>query len=299
MLTFAFDELRSHNEFISQTTLKRGPDRTPDPPYKTTGLNFIDDNFEISRFKTPNTKHDEPAPASVGKVPLIEKPVTKSDDTPGRYQEIGEKQEDKLTTVMEKETDINYNNLFYNDEYKEVTTRKPSETSVHFIADEYDDKSKDKEVNSVFAVDKIEGPESNDDMKQSTTEKDAIHNRYNYELERETLRRTAPKNISFDLDISTMTTNSNKSGIMDTQLGKDVIKAGKKGQTCSMLKLRQLNFNSPRTLPEVNYSSYLLFFKLLCRDVCLVFFYHLSTVYLPRSVNTQVSHSQRHTIACF
>ncbi|XP_026317755.1 uncharacterized protein LOC113228617 [Hyposmocoma kahamanoa] len=250
ILTFVYEELRPHDEFVSRTTLKRDPSRTPGPPNKTTDLSF---SF---RFKTPNTKHDNPTPASVDKVPYIQKLQAKPEDSRGKDHEVGEKEEKflqhKLTTVVEKELDINYNNLFYNDEYKEVTTRRPLETSVHYIPDEYDDKSKYKEINSVSAIDKIEGPESNDDTKQSITEKDVIYNTYNHELEKELqLRRAVTKNISIDLDISTVTATSSKSEITATEPDKDVKKGEEKRQTCSMLKLRQLNFNSPRTLSEI------------------------------------------------
>lgn len=200
--------------------------------------------------------HDNPTPASVDKVPYIQKLQAKPEDSRGKDHEVGEKEEKflqhKLTTVVEKELDINYNNLFYNDEYKEVTTRRPLEMSVHYIPDEYDDKSKDKEIFSVSAIDKIEGPESNVDTKQSITEKDVIYNTYNHELEKELqLRRAVTKNISIDLDMSTVTATSSKSEITATEPDKDVKKVEQKGQTCSMLKLRQLNFNSPLTLSEV------------------------------------------------
>lgn len=267
ILTFVYDELRSHDDFVSRTTVKRGPDRTPEPPHKTTDLNFIDDNFEMFHFKTPKTKHDDPALASVQRKPSIEELRMKSENSPEKDQGIVEKEDKflrhKVTTIADKELDINYNNFFYNDDYKDVTTRKPIETSIHYIPDEYDDKSKDKDVNFVSAVDKIEVPEQNDYMKQSSTEKDVIY-RYNQELETETLRHTSTKNISINIDVSTVKVPFSKPEILTTQPISEVIQVEKKGQICSMLKLRQLNFNSPRTLPEV----FFIFFKPVCRVVC-------------------------------
>lgn len=256
ILTFVYDELRPHDEFLSRTTIKRDPDRIPDPPDKTSDPNFVNDNFEMIRFQTSKTKHDHPALANVDKVPFIETLQAKPKNPLGKDQEVEEKEEDKflghkLTTKIEKElADINYNNFFYNDEYKEVTTRRSSESSVHYVPDEYDDKSKDKELNSMSANDKIEGPESTDDTKQSKPGKDVIY-RYNQDLETETLRRTPAKNISFDIDLPNVEAISSKSVFIPTEPPKDVIKVEKRGQKCSMLKLRQLNFNSPRTLPEV------------------------------------------------
>lgn len=260
ILTFVYDELRPHDEFLSRTTIKRGPDRIPDSSDKTTDPNFVNDDFEMIRLQTSKTKHDHPVLENIDKIPFIEKLQAKPKDSPGKDQEVGEKEEDKfighkLTTAIEKElVDVNYNNFFYNDEYKEVTTKKPSESPVHYVPDEYDDKSKDKEVNSMSANDKIEGPEATDDTKKSKLEKDVIY-RYNQDLETETLRRTPAKNISFNKDVSNVEAISNKSVFIPTeprtQTPKDVIKIEKRRQKCSMLKLRQLNFNSPRTLPEV------------------------------------------------
>lgn len=255
ILTIVYDELRAHDEFVSRTTTKRSPIRTSDPLDKTTDLNFIDDNFEMFRFKTTKSRQDDPARASVDRSPSIEELQVKPEDSTGKDQEIVEKDYDKflshkLTTVTEKESDINYNNFFYNDDYKEVTTRRSSETSMHYMPDEYDDKSRDKEVNSVAGIDKIEGPEQNDDVKQSTTDKDVAY-RYNQDLETETLWHVTTRNISINIDVSAVKVTSNKPKIITTQPVKEVIQEEKKGEICSMLKLRQLNFNSPRTLPEV------------------------------------------------
>lgn len=272
--TFVYDELRSHYEFVSRTTVKSSPDRTPDLPFKSTDLSFSDDNFEVFRFKTPKTKFNDPSIPSVERAPSIEELQAKPDDSSRKDQEMAEKDEDKFlttkfATVTEKESDINYNNFFYNDDYKEVTTRRPLETSIHYIPDDYDDKAKDKEVNSVSANDKIDVPEQNDGIKQTTTEKDTI-DRYNQELETEALRDTTTKNISINIDLSTAkASTSTKPEIITTPLIKEIIQLEKRGQICSMLKLRQLNFNSPRTLPEV--ILHFLFFFIL--PLFLLFFF--------------------------
>lgn len=278
ILTFLYDELKRQDEFVSRTTIKKAPDRTPDPPHKTTDLNFIDDNYDMLRFKTPKIKNDKPAPANVERPSSIEELQMKPEESPGKDQEIVEKEDKFLqhkdTTVLEKEMDINYNNFFYNDDYKEVTTRKQLETSVHYMPDEYDDKPKDKEVNLVSVTDKIEGPEQNDYIKQSSTEKDVVF-RYNQELETEALRRASTKNISINIDISTVKATFSKPVILTTQSDTEVIKVEKKGPICSMLKLRQLNFNSPRTLPEV----ILQFFKPPCKIICFSYLYCLVIVH--------------------
>lgn len=282
--TIVYDDLRPHNAFLPRSTSKRDSDQTPDhTPEKTTEINFADDSFDMFHFKKPRTKYDERTPSSGETEPPNEEMQDKLEGSSEKHQEIVDKQEEKflrhkLTTVTEKELDINYNNFFYNDDYKEVTTKRQSDSSVN-IPDEYDYKSKDKEINSVSAY-RIEGSDQTGDIRQSTSEKDVVY-RYNPEfIEREISRyTTTTKNISINRDVSTVrigTTQTEQEIIITHPV--NIATKEKKGKVCSMLKLRQLNFNSPRTLPEV----ILLFFFV-------VFSFTSRVANQPRSITTQVS----------
>lgn len=154
-----------------------------------------------------------------------------NDETRITVQKSGEK--------ADKDADALYNMMFYNDEDVESSSKKIESDQV----ENYDEKSK-----LHYSIDRSE-------YVKVTHTSEAAEN------------TTVPKSIT-DLDDGSeddinITYKSRLIPVLGaisdetstSTISQDKVR-GKRRPFCNLLKLRQLNFNSPRTLPEVGLSTY-------------------------------------------
>ncbi|XP_028171807.1 uncharacterized protein LOC135074552 [Ostrinia nubilalis] len=140
---------------------------------------------------------------------------------------------EKALEKNDKDPDSAYNMMFYNDEDIESTSKKDEQDQ----ADNYDERNKSQEE------------------PDSTTEKELTLTNTVFTSESEAV--TGTENNNFDetnvtYRSSFIPDNTQPAAESSTAqvLSKEKVR-GKRRPICNLLKLRQLNFNSPRTLPEI------------------------------------------------
>lgn len=131
--------------------------------------------------------------------------------------------------IFDKDSDISYNNIFDADEYKDIVKKVDSD-----LVSSYEDRT-------------IEDNKDNEPV-------ETLQNFLEKDRENET-------NVEYRMfpDVDAGNKLSNITGASDKDLAELATEnssdqktdRSKRRPACNMIKLRQLNFNSPRTLPEV------------------------------------------------
>ncbi|XP_049869382.1 uncharacterized protein LOC126369133 [Pectinophora gossypiella] len=213
------DESTESDVHLTRTTLKEGPARTTTRYPDTT---FVEEDLE-NYHTTVQAGLD------------ISATFRNYDDLRSRELETEHPSEGTSSVqIIDKDADTNYNNMFiYNDEYKDINNKKVMDYTVH-----EDEKTKPSEDNEL-----VLGTEPTSVKKLSFADGFEIENKtaepqaYPDEFE------TVPESARKDLVMSAFQGALSKSS--------DEKSRDKRRPYCNMIKLRQLNFNSPRTLPEI------------------------------------------------
>lgn len=143
---------------------------------------------------------------------------------------------EKSLEKNDKDSDAVYNMMFYNDEDVESTSKKDEQDQ----SDNYDEKNnvqeeidakteKELEVTNTVLTSELEAEIVTDTETESVDSDDT--------------------NVTLKMQLNSVT-EVTTAEITTQIMSKEKVR-GKRRPICNLLKLRQLNFNSPRTLPEV------------------------------------------------
>lgn len=146
------------------------------------------------------------------------------------------RREEEIKKVAEKDSESSYNMMFYNDDDNEISSKKDDQDANDVY---YDKKGSKEDKDEKEFPDLKENDIEYSDSKNGSIIKDLHIYPDDYISDNGTTRTTAKGVIGIPAS-EIATVKSIKDRMRD-----------KRRPFCSLLKLRQLNFNSPRTLPEV------------------------------------------------
>ncbi|PZC86413.1 hypothetical protein B5X24_HaOG209132 [Helicoverpa armigera] len=156
--------------------------------------------------------------------------------TERKYFEDGRRREEETKKNAEKDSESSYNMMFYSDDDSDSGSKKEDPDT----SDSYDDKKGNQEE----ATEKDLPDSKDNDTEDQDTKKSSVIKDLQIEQEEDAAdnvtRRMTTKGV---IGIPAIE-------ILSTQGFKDTLR-DKRRPFCSLLKLRQLNFNSPRTLAEI------------------------------------------------
>lgn len=157
--------------------------------------------------------------------------------TEKKMYDDGRRREEEIKKVAEKDSESSYNMMFYNDDDNEISSKKDDQEANDVY---YDKKGSKEDKDDKDFLDLKENDIEYSDSKNGSIIKD-LHIYADY--------------ISDNANATTRTTAKGVIGIPASEIAtvksiKDRMR-DKRRPFCSLLKLRQLNFNSPRTLAEV------------------------------------------------
>ncbi|CAH0579268.1 unnamed protein product [Chrysodeixis includens] len=146
------------------------------------------------------------------------------------------RREEEIKKVAEKDSESSYNMMFYNDDDNEISSKKDDQDANDMY---YDKKGSIEDANDKEFTEPKENDIEYTDSKNGSVIKDLLIYPDDYILNNSTVKTNAKGIIGIPAS-ELATAKSVKDRSRD-----------KRRPFCSLLKLRQLDFNSPRTLPEI------------------------------------------------
>lgn len=160
-----------------------------------------------------------------------------------RFEEETMKKVEKTAEKADKDADALYNLMFYGEDDVESSSKKKDLDQIENyedkanLLDDIDTNFRKTVINSTHVINTSESQNTSD---LDYNNQDDVNATYKTPLKQ--IFQTLPLTSEVSTEISS----------------KDKVR-GKRRPICNLLRLRQLNFNSPRTLPEVRVFSYVSF----------------------------------------